>query len=65
MREREIEMFGEVLNDEDLEAELALLEAEDAAGQLGEVGPVGAISATDAEKYRQEHGIVAPAQEQA
>ena len=56
----EIDMFGDVLKDDDLAAELEALEAEDAAGQME--GPIGsgAISAADAEAYRQEHGIVAP-----
>ena len=60
VRQMEIDMFGDVLKDDDLAAELEALEAEDAAGQME--GPIGsgAISAADAEAYRQEHGIVAP-----
>ena len=59
-RQREIELFGDVLNEEDLAAELDNLVAEEAAEELA--GPVGAgaISATDAAAYREEHGIKAP-----
>ena len=62
VRQMEIEMFGEALNDDDLANELDALVAEDAMGDLeGPVG-TGAISATDAAQYREEHGIAAPAQ---
>ena len=59
-REREIELFGEVLKEDDLAAELDALVAEDAAKDLE--GPVGAgvISQADAAAYREEHGIKAP-----
>ena len=59
VREREIELFGEVLNEDDMLAELEALEAEEAAAEMA--GPVGtgAISASDAAAYRQEHGIEA------
>ena len=49
VRQMEIDMFGEVLKDDDLAAELEALEAEDAAADMeGPVG-TGAISATDAQ----------------
>ena len=60
VRQMEVEMFGEALNDDNLAAELDQLVADDVAGEFeGPVG-AGAISATDAEKYREEHGIAAP-----
>ena len=60
IRQQEIEMFGEPLNDDALADELDALVALDAEAELeGPVG-AGAISATDAAAYRQEHGIAAP-----
>ena len=58
----EIDMFGEALNDDALADELDQLVADDAALEME--GPVGsgAISQTDAEQYRQEHGIAAAQQ---
>jgi len=48
VRQMEVEMFGEALNDDNLAAELDQLVADDVAGELeGPVG-AGAISATDA-----------------
>ena len=63
VHQMEIDMFGEALNDDDMAAELEALEAEEAADEMAEAGPIGAgaISASDAEQYRQKHGIVAPA----
>ena len=62
VRQMEIDMFGDVLKDDDLAAELDDLVAEEAAAEMA--GPVGtgAITQADAEKYREEHGIKAPAQ---
>ena len=61
MREKEIELFGEELADEDLLNELEELEALEAAGEMaGPIG-VGTIAAADAAQYREEHGISAPA----
>lgn len=60
----EVEMFGEALKDDDLLADLDALEAEDEAAKMGD--PVGAegITAEQADKYREEHGIVADQQEE-
>ena len=44
MQQREQEMFGQVLSDEDLMADLEALEAEDAAQELGEIGPQKTIT---------------------
>ena len=62
VRQMEIDMFGDVLKDDDLAAELDDLVAEEAAAEMA--GPVGtgAITQVDADKYREEHGIKAPAQ---
>ena len=60
VRQMEIDMFGEALNDDDLAAELDQLVADDVIGEIEGVG-VGAISATDAQDYREAHGIAAPA----
>ena len=62
VRQMEIDMFGEALNDDALAAELDQLVADDVAAEMeGPVG-TGAISASDAQQYQQEHGIAAPAQ---
>ena len=56
----EIDMFGDVLKDDVLEAELEQLYADDVAAEIeGPVG-TGAISQSDAAQYREEHGISAP-----
>ena len=47
-RQMEIDMFGEVLNDDDLEAELNKLAADDVAAELEGPSGAGVISATDA-----------------
>ena len=60
VRQMEVEMFGEALNDDNLAAELDQLVADDVAGELEVPVGVGAISATDAAQYREEHGIAAP-----
>ena len=60
-RQMEIDMFGEVLKDDDLEAELNQLAADDVAAELEGPSGAGAISAADAAQYREEHGISAPA----
>ena len=60
----EIDMFGEALNDDALAAELDQLVADDVAAEMECPVGAGAISATDAEQYREEHGIAAPAQAQ-
>lgn len=39
VREAEIEMFGEVLNEDDMLAELEAMEAEEAADEMA--GPIG------------------------
>ena len=65
LREREVELFGEELADEDLLNELEELEAAEAAGEMA--GPIGTghIAAADAAEYRQAHGIEAqPAQQE-
>ena len=65
VRQMEIDMFGQELNDADLEDELNALVAEDVAVELeGPIG-TGAITNADAEQYREEHGIAAPAQAEA
>ena len=65
VREMEIEMFGEALNDDDLAAELDNLVADDVAGEIADPVGAGAISASDAAAYREEHGIAAPENNQA
>ena len=52
LREREVELFGEELADEDLLNELEQLEADEAAAQME--GPVGTghIAAADADAFR-------------
>ena len=60
VRDREIELFGEILNEDDMLAELEAMEAEEAAAEMtGAIG-TGAIAASDAAAYREEHGIEAP-----
>ena len=62
-RQMEIDMFGEELNDDALADELDALVAEDAAGEM--VGPAtGVITGAEAQAYRDEHGIAAPAQQE-
>ena len=52
VRQMEIDMFGEALNDDALAAELDQLVADDVAAEMeGPVG-TGAISASDAQKYQ-------------
>ena len=63
MHDMEVEVFGEALKDEDLLADLDALEAEEAAQQMGAPAE-GVITSSQAEKYREEHGLNAPAQQQ-
>ena len=52
VRQMEIDMFGEALNDDALTAELDQLVADDVAAEMeGPVG-TGAISASDAQQYQ-------------
>ena len=60
VRQMEIDMFGEALNDDALADELDALVAEDTAAEMEVPGAVGVISAADAEAYRIEHGNSAP-----
>ena len=57
MHDKEAEMFGEALKDEDLLADLDKLEAEEKAGQVADLDAGGTISAEQAQKYREEHGL--------
>ena len=52
VRQMEIDMFGEALNDDALADELDLLVADDAAAEMEDPGAVNVISAADAEAYR-------------
>ena len=64
VRQMEIDLFGAELQEEDLAAELDQLVAEDAMKDM-ELPAVGAISQSDAQQFREEHGISQPAQAQA
>ena len=61
MHDMEVEVFGEALKDEDLLADLDALEAEEATQQMG-APEAGVITSSQANKYREEHGLNEPAQ---
>ena len=61
IRQMEVEMFGEALNDDVLAAELDQLVADDVIGELEGPASTGVISAADAAAYREKHGVAAAA----
>ena len=52
-----MEMFGEALDDDALDAELDKLEALDVEAKLDAPIGTGAIAQADADKYREAHGL--------
>ena len=63
--DREVELFGAALDKDDMMAELDALEAEDEAAKMGDEVGAGVITSEQANKYREDHGIVAdPVQEE-
>ena len=54
VRQMEIDMFGEALNDDALANELDQLVADEAEAEMADAGPIssGIIPAADAEQYR-------------
>ena len=57
VQQREQELFGKVLQDDDLLSELEALEAEEAAQQLPELGPQKTIKTTEGQKEETKEAV--------